>query len=309
MRSKAAKDFGILSQEKVAENLKFVENMELHGKKIKVPCRSGLQEAVIYPAPGQKTAPVIFEIYGGCFSQGYVANNDRMRTRMWEATGYHVIGLDYRKSPEYPYPCGLEDVFDAICYFHDHAEEYRIDTERMATWGHSAGGNFACVLALMAKETGRFSLKAQLLDYPYLDSYKEGIEKTTSPIGLTADVLNAMNDIYADKETRFGKYLSPVHATTEELKDVAPAAVVICGPDPLHTEAEIMVQHFIDAGVPVMVRKFPTASHGFLEHWFFREWYMDTLSPEEKAGIPEDIEKLAEEGLKFVISAAKYYLQ
>lgn len=36
---------------------------------------------------------------------------------------------------------------------------------------------------------------------------------------------------------------------------------------------------------------------------------MDTLSAEERAGIPDNIEELAEEGLKFVISAAKYYLQ
>lgn len=308
-RSEAAKEFGILSREKVDANIKFAEDMELHGKKIQVPCRSGMQEAIFYPAGGEKPAPAIFEIYGGCFSQGYVANNDRMRTRMWESTGYNVIGLDYRKSPDHPYPCGLEDVFDAICYFHDHADEYGIDRERMATWGHSAGGNFACVLALMAKETGRFSLKAQLLDYPYLDAYIEGVEKTTASIGLTAEVLDAMNDIYADKETRHGKYLSPVYATTEELKGVAPAAVVICGQDPLRMESETMVQHFLDAGVPVLARKFPTASHGFLEHWFFREWYMDTLSPEERAGIPDNIEELAEEGLVFVISAAKYFME
>lgn len=309
MYSKAAEEFGILSQKKVEENLRFVEKMEIHGRKIKVPCRSGMQDAIIYEPTKTGAAPVIFEIYGGCFSQGYVANNDRMRTRMRDATGYQVIGLDYRKSPKNPYPCGLEDVFDAICYFHDHAEEYRIDTSRMAVWGHSAGGNFACVLAMMAKETGRFSLKAQLLDYPYLDAYKDGIEKTTSKVGLTAEVLDAMNEIYADKETRAGKYLSPVYASSEDLKDIAPAAIVICGPDPLHKEAEIMAQHLIEAGVPVLVRKFPTASHGFLEHWFFREWYMDTLSAEERAGIPDNIEELAEEGLKFVISAAKYYLQ
>lgn len=309
MRTEAAREFGELSREKVEANLKFVQGMELHGKMIKVPCRSGLRDAVLYPAPGGGPAPVIFEIYGGCFSQGYVANNDRMRTRMWEATGYHIIGLDYRKSPDYPYPCGLEDVFDAVCYFHDHAGEYGIDTGRMAAWGHSAGGNFACVLAMMGKETGRFSLRAQLLDYPYLDAYIEGVEKTTSPVGLTAEVLDAMNDIYADKETRHGKYLSPVYASTQELEGLPPAAIVICGQDPLRMESETMVQHFLDAGVPVLARKFPTASHGFLEHWFFREWYMDALSPEERAGIPDNIEELAEEGLTFVISAAKYFLE
>lgn len=308
MLSNEAKAFGDLSKQKVAENLAFTEHMELHGKKLQIPCRSGLRDAIFYSG-GDGVRPTIFEIYGGCFSQGYVANNDRMRTRMRDATGYHVIGLDYRKSPEHPYPCGLEDVFDAVCYFCDHAAEYGIDTDRLATWGHSAGGNFACVLALMARDTGRFRLRAQLLDYPYLDAYKPGIEKTTSSTGLTAGLLDSMNEIYADRETRYGRYLSPIHATADELRGAAPAAIVICGNDPLHMEAEEMVQHFLQAGVPVLARKFPEASHGFLEHWFFREWYLNTLSAEERSIIPENIEQLAEDGLAFVISAARYYLE
>ena len=49
-------------------------------------------------------------------------------------------------------------------------------------------------------------------------TYKDGIEKTTSKVGLTAEVLDAMNEIYADKETRAGKYLSPVYASSEDLR-------------------------------------------------------------------------------------------
>ncbi len=283
--------------------------MKLHGEKIKVPCRSGLQDGMIYKSRNRNPAPVIFEMYGGCFSQGYVDNDDRMRYRMHTETDYTIIGLDYRKSPKYPYPCGVEDVFDAICYFHTHAKEYGIDVNKMAVWGHSAGGNFACVLAMLAKETGRFSLKAQLLDYPYLDAYIEGIEKTTSKTGLTAEILDSMNEIYADKETRHSKYLSPIYATQEELTGIAPAAVVICGRDPLGAEAEKMVQNLIRAGVPVLAKKFLGASHGFLEHWFFKEWYMDNLSPQERAEIPDNIEELAEEGMRFLIFAAKYFLE
>lgn len=308
MFSKAGQAFAELSEENVRQNLKFAENMELHGEKIQVPCRSGMRDAILYKSRGKNPAPVIFEIYGGCFSQGYVANDDRMRTRMRDATDYTVIGLDYRKSPEYPYPCGIEDVFDAICYFHDHAEEFEIDRNKMATWGHSAGANFACVMAMLAKETGKFSLKAQLLDYPYLDAYIDGKEKTTQNIGLTAEVLDSMNEIYADKETRRQKYLSPVYATKEDLEGVCPASIVICGVDPLRMEAEKMLRNFLDAGIPVLAKKYPEASHGFLEHWFFKEWYMNALSPEERAGIPDNIEELAEDGLRFVISAAKYFL-
>lgn len=309
MISENGKAFGELSIAKSRENREFTRNMELHGQKIRIPVRSGELEAIVYPAMGDAAAPTIFEIYGGCFSQGYVDNNDRMRTRMHQATGYNVIGLDYRHSPEYAYPCGLEDAFDSICYFVDHADEYRIDTGRMATWGHSAGGNFACVLAMLGAETGKYRMKCMLLDYPYLDAWKPGIEKTTSATGLTADVLDAMNEIYAPQDLRKDAHISPVYADDATLAMLPPAAIVVCGVDPLNREAEIMAQRLLNVGVEVLAKKFTRASHGFLEHWFFREYYMDALSPEERAGIPEDIGEQAEEGLAFVIRAARTFLE
>ena len=303
------RSFGELSLRKCAENEAFVQTLELHGERVLVPVRSGTCEALLYPAVGEGAAPTIFEIYGGCFSQGNVANNERMRMRMRDSTNFNVIGLDYRKSPNSPYPCGLEDLFDAVCYFVENARQYNIDTDRIATWGHSAGGNFACVLAMMGEKTRKYHVRAMLLDYPYLDAWKPGIEKTTSATGLTADVLDAMNEIYAPLSMRKDAHISPVYASDDVIAQLPPAAFVICGVDPLNAEAEDMVRRMVHLGREVLVRKFMRASHGFLEHWFFREYYMDALSPEERAGLPDDIGEQAEMGLAFVIRAAKYFLQ
>lgn len=68
------------------------------------------------------------------------------------------------------------------------------------------------------------------------------------------------------------------------------------------------IARLIRLGVPVLERKFTRASHGFLEHWFFKEYYLDALDPAERAGLPEDLGEQAEEGLRFVIGAAKYFL-
>lgn len=309
MISENGRAFGELSIKMTRDNREFCRDMELGGKKFTIPVRSGELEVIWHAAAGEGPAPTIFEIYGGCFSQGYVANGNRLRTRMNQATGYNVIGLDYRHSPEFPYPCGLEDVFDAVCYFVDHAEEYRIDTSRMGTWGHSAGGNFACVLPMLGVETGKYKMKCMLLDYPYLDAWLPGIEKTTSPIGLTADVLDAMNEIYAPNEICKDPHISPVYADDKLLAQLPGAAIVVCGVDPLNTEAEIMAQRLLNVGVEVLAKKYVRASHGFIEHWFFREFYMDALSAEERAGMPADIGEQAEEALGFVISAAKHFLE
>ncbi len=303
-----AEAFGKLSKEKVIQNSEYIRQLKLPGERIEVPSRGGKLQTILHRSSIEGPVPTIFEIYGGCFSQGNVANNTRLRVKMQEATHFNIIGLDYRKSPEFPYPCAVEDIYDAILYFYTKHQQYHIDRDRMAVWGHSAGGNLACVVALKAKQTGAFSLKAQLLDYPYLDAYTPGIKKTSSTTGLTAEVLDAMNEIYATEEQRKELFVSPVLASTEDLKDLPATAIAICGIDPLKHEALSMVSKLVIAGVPVLAKLFPQASHGFLEHWFFREYYLESLSKEERAGIPENLESIAEEGLRFIISAASYLL-
>lgn len=305
MRQEAIMEFGELSRQDVTENLLFAKEMELHGQLLQIPTRGGVRDAMIYPSNREGVRPVIFEIYGGAFSQGYVANDDRLRTRMRDATDFHVIGLDYRKTPDYPYPCALEDIFDAICYFCDHADLYRIDLTRMAVWGHSAGGNLAAAVALLAKETGRFSLKAQLLDYPAVDCVTPSQIKTG---GDAVEVWDVFPALYAPQELRRSKYVSPVCASLEELAGTAPAAVLICDRDVGRMESEKMVEKLLHAGVPVMARLFPGSSHGFVEHWFFREWYVERMSPDQRAELPENLEEMAEAGLAFMVDAAKFYL-
>lgn len=305
MLSRAAKEYADISIQDVKENLEFAKSMVVHGEYIQVPTRGGLRDAIVYPAPGNTPAPVIFEIYGGGFSAGYVANDDALRRRMRDATGFHVIGLDYRKTPDHPYPCALEDIFDAICYFHDHAPEFGIDTTRMGVWGHSAGGNLAAAVAIMAKDTGRFTLKAQLLDYPAVDCATPSHIKTG---GETVEVWDGFAELYAPEGLRRHKYVSPVHATREELSGVAPAAVLVCDHDVGRMESEAMIQAFLQAGVPVLAKLFPGTAHGFLEHWFFRQWYIARMPQAQQDSLPINLEEMAEEGLAFMISAAKLYL-
>ncbi len=306
--TEAMRAYGEQSKQNVEKNIRFAAGMEQHGEKLSVPCRSGVREARFHASASHAPAPTIFEIYGGGFTEGFVANDDRLRTRMRDATGYNVIGLDYRKAPDYPYPCAVEDVFDAICYFVKNAAEYRVEPTRLAVWGHSAGANLACAMALKAKETGAFSLRAQLLDYPWVDLCEPGSAKTSSPTGLTAERLDLMTSLYRRPEEAACRFVSPALAAPDELTGLAPAAVTLCGQDALRAEGARLVSRLIDAGVPVLVRTFPEASHGFLEHWFFREFYLDNMDPNERAGIPANLETLAEDGMAFQISAARYFL-
>lgn len=302
MNNEYIEKFSASSKQFVKDTEAFVAGMALKGKRITVSCRSGDRDVYFYQGHGACQA-TIFEIHGGCFSQGTAANDDRMRARMCAATGYNVIGLGYRKSPDYPYPCAVEDLFDQICYFVDHAEKYGVDVNRLGVWGHSAGGNLSCVMAWLGPQEKRFCFQVLLLDYPYVDTYTWGAEKSQETEGLTADELDAMNQIYAPRELRKEKWLSPVLASDEDIALLPPTACVICGKDPLAVEDTLLVNRLLDAGVPVTAKKYLNMEHGFVELWFFREWYLKGTTP------PAEMEAAAEDALAFLVEAAKQYLQ
>lgn len=63
--------------------------------------------------------------------------------------GYVVATVTHRNSNDgFPFPAFLEDVKCAVRYLRAHADEHRIDPERVAVYGTSSGGNTALLLGL-----------------------------------------------------------------------------------------------------------------------------------------------------------------
>ena len=59
-----------------------------------------------------------------------------------------VASMDYRLAPDHPWPAQLEDVLEAIAFLRGQF----IDPDRLAVWGHSAGGHLAMMAALSKPE-------------------------------------------------------------------------------------------------------------------------------------------------------------
>jgi acetyl esterase/lipase len=62
------------------------------------------------------------------------------------AKGYVVAGVNYRLSGEARFPAALQDVKSAIRWLRSHADDYNIDTTRVAVWGEEAGGQIAALV-------------------------------------------------------------------------------------------------------------------------------------------------------------------
>lgn len=64
------------------------------------------------------------------------------------ARGYVVASIGYRLAPKFPFPAQVEDARAAVRFLRARAKDYRIDPDKFAAGGFSAGGHLALLLGL-----------------------------------------------------------------------------------------------------------------------------------------------------------------
>src|SRR5436190_15600564 len=100
------------------------------------------------PAAGE-SRPLVVWIHGGAWKGGDKGQNPAMPLVQ---RGFAVASINYRLSQEAHFPAQLEDCKAAIRWLRAHAADYRINRDRFAAWGISAGGHLAALLGTTGDE-------------------------------------------------------------------------------------------------------------------------------------------------------------
>ena len=196
------------------------------GLPFSVPCAGREIPVWVHPARS-KNRPVIFELHGGGFVLGDGEKCDGFCELLAQELDMTVVGVGYRLAPEDPYPAAVEDVYEVVRWFAQHPDRYSINPEQMILMGYSAGANLATVCAMLAKERGEFSLRGQILCYPYLDSVHQPSEKPHFAADMDQEVMEAFAALYCTQAQRTDPHVSPVCATLEQLRGLCPALVLL----------------------------------------------------------------------------------
>ena len=218
-----------------------IENTTIAGPGGPIPVR------IIRPVEGPLTGTLVF-FHGGGFILGDLDSHEAHAIRLANRAGVVVVHVDYRLAPEHIFPAAVDDAEASVAWAHAHLAALGGADKPLAVAGDSAGGNFAAVTALYARDAG-IPLAAQLLLYPATDlSRLNGIPEQCY---LGDKIATAALDPRA----------SPIKAAS--LAGVAPAIIGVGVHDFLYKDNMAYANALQAAGVPVLLRQYADLNHGF----------------------------------------------
>lgn len=104
--------------------------------------------ADVYQPQTNKAAPAVLLLHGGGITDtGGKWQMNGIAAKLAKR-GYVVVNATYRTAPAYPYPVPMQDVKAALDWMREDGAKYGIDRSRIATFGYSAGGYLASLIAL-----------------------------------------------------------------------------------------------------------------------------------------------------------------
>ena len=226
-----------------------------------VIAESGAVPVRIYrggPAP----APVVVYCHAGGFALGNLDTDHLQCVELARRGRCTVVSVDYRLSPEHPYPAAFDDAIAVLKWVAGNARDLDVDAARIAVAGSSAGGALAACLAHGAADGWLPPVVFQLLHQPVLDDRatpsKDEFRSSPAFDGEAADLM--WRYYLGDADA-----VSPdaVPARRVELSGL-PTALITCAEiDPFRDEAIDYALRLLRAGVCAELHVFGAACHGF----------------------------------------------
>ncbi|WP_426610391.1 alpha/beta hydrolase [Bradyrhizobium sp. McL0616] len=210
---------------------------------------------------------VLFFIHGGVWLVGNFQNHQRLLRDLVVGSGQIGVFVEYTPLPQAKFPTQLEESYAALKWVAEYAHEFGAAGTRIAIAGNSVGGNMTAALALMAKDRNGPKISYQVLLIPATDASvdTESYHAYGTDRFLTRAFMKYGWDLYApDAKTRDNPYVSPLRASTSELKGLPPALVITAENCPLRDEGEAYARKMKEAGVTVDAVRYNGTIHDFV---------------------------------------------
>ena len=209
-------------------------------------------------------SPVLLYFHGGGFVLGGLDTHDSLCRQLALRSGAAVLSLDYRLAPEHPFPAAWDDAWSALRWLFANASRWRLDPDRIAVGGDSAGGTLAAATALRARDEG-LPLALQLLITPGTSDRADTGSRRLFGQGFLIDSATVawFFDHAVPKAHRHDPRFAPLEAP--DLEGVCPALVLLAECDPVVDDGISYADRLHMAGVAVDLEIYRGVTHDFMK--------------------------------------------
>ncbi len=212
---------------------------------------------------GQAPVCRILYLHGGGWVFGNPQTHRGAMAQLALQCQAEVIGVDYAKAPEAPFPAGLDDAVAASRALQASSRHGLA----LAIAGDSAGANLALAALLALRDSGAQPFQAALLFYGVF-----GDDHGTQSHRLVGDgrfgLSSAKMDFYRGHYLR-GTGVSPgdprVSPLWADLSRLPPLFISAAGLDPLHDDSVALDLKVRAAGGTAMLKVYTGVHHGFMQ--------------------------------------------
>ena len=196
------------------------------------------------------TKHVVLFMHGGGFSFGSPNGHRKLAAHLAKACNCVSLSVDYRLTPEHPFPAPLDDCVAAYKWLLDQGFE----AAHIVTAGDSCGGALATTVSLAVMQRGLPKPGAAVSLSPWYDLTHGGESFTTNKDN---DVINSMEFVeviasryVAGGTSRENPLVSPGFG---DLKDLPPHWISVAGYDMLRDQGVFVAEKAKKQGVEVVL--------------------------------------------------------
>jgi acetyl esterase/lipase len=232
----------------------------------------------VFTPRGDANGLAIIDVMSGAWHSDRGKINDHKRARTFDilcGKGYTVFAIRPGSVTKFSAKEMVDNLNQGILWAKNHADEYKVDPDRMGMMGASAGGHLACLATVTARSQSdaggadepNTRVKAVAVFFPPTDFLDFGGKPADvngeSRIGKLVRALafpNGIEDLSEEQRSQALKQISPARLVTKHL----PPFLLIHGdadPDVPLQQSERMVAALRKAGVPAQLIIKPGGAH------------------------------------------------
>jgi len=205
--------------------------------------QSGLAVRIYQPA-GAGPFPGLVDVHGGVWTNGDRTANEVMDWALAES-GMVVAAVDFRQSPDHPYPAQVADVNLATRWLKAHAVEFNADPDTVGGIAGSSGGHTVLLSAMRPNHPA----------YSYIDLPGSDADATMKYLLLGWPIVDPYARYRFVQETGNDRIIGLSEAyfrTTDAMKEGSPGQILQRGEEAV-LPPTLIVQGTADNNLPVPV--------------------------------------------------------